>query len=124
MKEITVTETILMISESIKKIRLENNVTQKDLAEAAHVSVKTVMNWEAGKTEPKASEMLSIANKLGVSIESIYGEEEINENETLYKIKAAIKQFTSQEVDSLNIILEGMFLRHQSNQMKMNLKER
>ena len=41
-----------MISENIKNLRIEKNLTQKQLAEALNVSLKTISHWESGYTEP------------------------------------------------------------------------
>lgn len=37
---------------NIKKFREQNNLTQKQLSEICGVTVRTVQNWEAGKTIP------------------------------------------------------------------------
>lgn len=41
-----------MISEVIKKIRIERQLTQKDFADQLFVSTKTVSSWENGRTLP------------------------------------------------------------------------
>lgn len=36
----------------IKKLRIEKNMTQKELAEKLHIPVKTLQNWEQGRCKP------------------------------------------------------------------------
>ena len=38
--------------EQLKELRKEKNLTQKELAEKLHVPVKTLQNWEQGRTKP------------------------------------------------------------------------
>ena len=39
--------------DNIKKFRERKNLTQKQLAEVCGVTLRTVQNWEAGKTIPE-----------------------------------------------------------------------
>ena len=111
-----------MIGESIKRLRGEANVTQNEMAEAVNTSSKTVMSWESGKTEPKASELLLIADKLGITITELMGGKENMQSKIMAKLNTAISQFNNDELNSLNALLEGMFLRHQANNNKIKLK--
>ncbi|WP_425667802.1 helix-turn-helix domain-containing protein (plasmid) [Vibrio tubiashii] len=78
------------------------------------------MNWESGKTEPKASELVSIAKKLGVSVNEILGQEETEHEKLLEKISAAINGFNESEIESLSIMIEGLYLKNQSNKAREN----
>ena len=42
-----------IISENIKRVRIEKHMEQKDLADKLNVSNKTVSSWECGRTEPR-----------------------------------------------------------------------
>ncbi len=112
-----------MIGERIKRLREETRVTQKAIAEAVKTSTKTVMSWESGKTEPKASELVLIANRLGVTITELMGQKENMQNKIMAKINTAINQFNDDELNSLNALLEGMFIRHQVNNSKVTLRD-
>lgn len=39
-------------SKSIKRLRIQNNMTQDQLAEILHVSRQAISYWETGKTQP------------------------------------------------------------------------
>lgn len=49
----------------IRKLRLENNLTQKDLASAIGVTEQAVSKWERGLGFPDQSILQSLAEKLG-----------------------------------------------------------
>lgn len=60
-----------MISENIKKIRIENNLSQKEFANLLSVSNKTVSHWESGYTEPSLEIVIKIKKTLNVAYEDI-----------------------------------------------------
>ena len=76
-------EVILMnkVSHTIKRLRLEKNINQEQLAEQLHVTRQAVSNWETGKTQPDIDTLTSIAEFFGVSVEYlIYGKEPVTDS--------------------------------------------
>ena len=62
------------VSTTIKRLRLEKNINQEQLAEQLHVTRQAVSNWETGKTQPDIETLTRIADFFGVSVEQlIYG---------------------------------------------------
>ena len=43
---------LMIFSELVKKVRVDLNISQEDLARALDISFATVNRWENGKTEP------------------------------------------------------------------------
>jgi len=68
--------------EIIKKIRKENNLTQKDLADKYHVTYQAVSKWENGKSLPDITLIRQISKDYNISIDDmmdgIYEEKKIN----------------------------------------------
>ena len=63
-----------VVSDSIKKLRKEKNMTQDELAEKLCVTRQAVSNWENGKTEPDVETITKLAEIFDVSVEYIiYG---------------------------------------------------
>lgn len=58
---------MIEISNRIKELRKQKNITQKELAERLHVSQVAINYWENGKREPSISMLFDIAKALGVS---------------------------------------------------------
>ncbi|MGC4107037.1 MAG: helix-turn-helix transcriptional regulator [Thermomicrobiales bacterium] len=56
---------------TIEQMRKSAGMTQMQLAVAVGVSLATVYNWEARKTEPKASQLRKVATLFGVSMDDI-----------------------------------------------------
>ena len=64
------------VNTMIKRLRLENNINQEQLAEQLHVTRQAVSNWETGKTQPDIETLTQLAAYFGVSVEQlIYGRE-------------------------------------------------
>ena len=69
------------VSTTIKRLRLEKNINQEQLAEQLHVTRQAVSNWETGKTQPDIETLTSIAEYFGVSLEYlIYGKEPVTDS--------------------------------------------
>lgn len=60
-----------MISERIKKYRLDNGLTQKELAKALHSSQNTISNYENGIRTPTVKKLIAIATLLGCSVSDL-----------------------------------------------------
>jgi transcriptional regulator with XRE-family HTH domain len=56
---------------TIRELREERGWSQAELAYRAEVSPSTVYNWEAGRFEPKASQLRRVAQALGASMDNI-----------------------------------------------------
>lgn len=63
----------MMISENIKRLRNENGLTQKDLAEKLFVTAQAVSRWENGEVEPSITTVTQIAQIFNVSVDEIVG---------------------------------------------------
>ncbi len=72
------------VSATIKKLRVEKNINQEQLAEQLHVTRQAVSNWETGKTQPDIETLTRIAEYFGVSAEYlIYGQEPVKESDAI-----------------------------------------
>ncbi len=60
-------------AERIKELRLENNLTQKELGEKLGYKKNSVCNWEARGKEPSFDVLLQIAILFKVSTDYLLG---------------------------------------------------
>ncbi|MDE7261760.1 MAG: helix-turn-helix domain-containing protein, partial [Oscillospiraceae bacterium] len=63
-----------LIGEQITKYRKERNLTQEELGRAVGVSTQAVSRWENGGA-PDVALLPAIADKLGVTIDALFGRE-------------------------------------------------
>ena len=75
--------------ETIKTLRLQQKLTQKQLAESINVSEKAVSKWETGKGLPDSSIMMDLCNILDISVNDLLSGEKIEKREKRKIIQAA-----------------------------------
>ena len=66
-----------MIGERIKELRMENKLSQAQLAKIIGVSQKAVDYWERNINEPKASYIIDLCNYFNISADYLLGRKEI-----------------------------------------------
>lgn len=62
-----------VFAENIKQLRVERNLTQKQMADLIEVSVSSVAMWESGDRETDFSTLNIIADKFDVTIDFLLG---------------------------------------------------
>lgn len=78
------------IGENIKRIRIQKNMTQKELGKKlGNISQQQIGQWENGNKKPKIETIQKIATALEVSLSDIMGIEEFNK---LIETKSRIKR--------------------------------
>lgn len=65
--------TFNLLASNIKKLRIENNLTQKQLANALGFSESAIRMWELGKNEPNANTIDKLCNFFSVSSDYLLG---------------------------------------------------
>lgn len=76
----------IQIGRFIAKIRKEEHLTQKQLADALSISDKTISKWECGKGLPEVSLMLPLCEALHITVNDLLTGERISEAD--YRNKA------------------------------------
>jgi transcriptional regulator with XRE-family HTH domain len=83
----------------IKRLRLENNLSQKELADRIPISREAISKWECGRTIPDSSTIVRLSNIFNVSIdELLFGEYKTKKN------KKELEEFHLQIYDERNNI--------------------
>ena len=62
-----------MLGERLKKLRMEKNLKQSDLAEMLHVGTSTVSGWEIGKYYPDYDKLVWLCQFYNVSSDYLIG---------------------------------------------------
>ena len=63
----------MKFQERIKELRIQSNLSQMALAEATGISQSAIAKWELGKTEPTASEIVTLAEFFGETSDYLLG---------------------------------------------------
>lgn len=90
-----------MIGTRLRKYRIENGYSQKDLAKVLNVNVRTVSRWELNYNKPSQEELERIAKLIGVSESELLSDEELTEEKHTEDSKQNILNSISDSVDNL-----------------------
>ena len=63
----------MCFSKRLKELRLNNGLTQKELAKSIEVGRTTISEYESGKIVPKQEGLLKLANHFNVSVNYLTG---------------------------------------------------
>lgn len=104
---------LIMIGEKIKELRLQKNLTQKELASKIFVTKSTISKWESGVVEPSVEMLRHLSNFFGVPIEyfvsnkdtSIFGSADYIKHIDELKAKRAIPKKMRIILHSLSIFI-------------------
>ena len=92
------------LKDKLKKLRIQHNMTQEEVAERLGFSAQTVSKWERGISYPDITLLPKIAKMFRCSIDSLFNMQsywdEEHEKELLEKLencasRANLKKFTS-----------------------------
>ena len=67
----------MSLSANIKRLRLEKDMTQEQLATKLGVSAQAVSKWETSETYPDGALLVPLANELEVSLDQLFGNESV-----------------------------------------------
>ena len=65
-----------MLKDTIKKLRIQQGLSQDELAERVHVVRQTISKWERGESLPDIYILTRIADLYGITVSNLIGEEE------------------------------------------------
>lgn len=65
-----------MLKDILKELRIDRNLTQKQLSEMLDLSKNTVCEYEKGRAEPSIETLLKLSAIFGVSVDYLLGRED------------------------------------------------
>lgn len=92
----------MTLGQKLKKLRMDKNLTQKDLADQLHVTFQTISKWENDENEPDIATLKELAKLYECSIDYLLSEEEEQPVEEI-KIEESSKE-NVQEVTKTIIV--------------------
>lgn len=96
------------LSYNIRSLRKSSKLTQKELADKANISFRTIQNYENGLTPPSVKTIEKIALALGVSVERLISKYVFDNNATASDILERMNKNTKFKEKINNLILTDM----------------
>lgn len=94
-----------MNKELLRRLRREKGFNQIDLAQRVGVSIDTVRRWEAGKREPKLSDLEKIASALEVPIAAFISNSEASIHENTKNAPTEVGEGNKQHIKIVNDLM-------------------
>lgn len=94
-----------ILSENLKRFRLEKNYTQEDVANILNVNPQTISRWECGTTMPDVLLLPQISEIYGITIDDLYRKSSIAYKNYAQRL-AAVYELTRSPEDFLRALLE------------------
>ncbi len=88
----------IYLSENIKKLRRENNLTQEALAEFLGVTFQGVSNWERGESYPDITMLPEIAGFFKISVDELLGVNKAENEEEIIRELEKYDNFTDKDL--------------------------
>ena len=67
---------MIKFPERLRELRIETNMSRKDLADLLYVNLRTISYWELGQRECNLEQLANIAQIFGVSTDYLLGLED------------------------------------------------
>ena len=87
----------MSLSANIKRLRLEKDMTQEQLATKLGVSAQAVSKWETSETYPDGALLVPLANELEVSLDELFGNDSVSMADISCKIVKIIHNTEAKE---------------------------
>ncbi|KLJ82612.1 Cro/Cl family transcriptional regulator [Streptococcus agalactiae] len=92
-----------MFQERLKNLRLEKNLTQKQVAQRLNISQQAYGQWETGKLNPKKETIQMFANFFNVSIDYLLGNTDNKNEEMQILLRGTLEGLTDEEKKQFEI---------------------
>lgn len=94
-----------MLSDKIKALRKEHNMTQNDLAQRLNVAQGSVAMWETDKRTPDVDMLKKISACFNVSVDYLIGNQNENisddsSNKAFFRLKKGLEPYDISESDA------------------------
>ena len=89
------------LSDNLKRIRKENNLSQEQLADKLGVSRQSVSKWESGLAYPEMDKVLQICKMFGLNVDELLNQDlkQVEENK---QSKSNLNKIVDEFLDYIN----------------------
>ncbi len=119
MKETSTVINYVKIGKKIKKIRLEKELTQEEIASAAEISLSHMSNIETAKTKVSLITLAKISRILECSLDELVFDDKITSNFKLKKILCNVDEFEV-EINIIEVLIKAI----EDNKMYLNTNKK
>lgn len=99
------TQILKILGKRIATLRKQQGMNQEEFADVSGKMINTISNIERGLSDPKVTTLLSLAEALNVSVDSLFNDDEQPQIEELPEnVQAIVKLIKNQDTRTLRVI--------------------
>ena len=106
------------LAEAIKNTRLELGLTQEELAERSGTDVRTIINMEMGRGNPKLQTLYAVIRALKMDARLIFDDDPQSESSITRQVKFLLDRCSEDEMVTLLPVIEAVLTALRSNRGK------
>ena len=103
------------LAEAIKNTRLELGLTQEEVAERSGTDVRTIINMEMGRGNPKLQTLYAVIRALKMDARLIFDDDPQNESSISRQVKFLLDECSEEELVTLLPVIEAVLTALRSN---------
>lgn len=92
------------VAANIKSLRIQNNLTQEELAERLEIRQQTIGKWESAITVPRLPMLKKIGNFFGVSADYLLGQKQESFSRPMSVLEQAEKELDEDDLRQLEAL--------------------
>ncbi|ELY5748215.1 helix-turn-helix transcriptional regulator [Streptococcus iniae] len=92
-----------MLPERLKKLRLEKNLTQKQVAQSLKITQQAYGQWETGKLNPKKETIQMFADFFNVSVDYLLGNTDNKDEEMQILLRGTLDGLSNEQKQQFEI---------------------
>ncbi|WDV46832.1 helix-turn-helix transcriptional regulator [Clostridiaceae bacterium M8S5] len=112
----------LKMGHIIKKLRLNKNIKQDELAKILEVSTAAISKWENNHTYPDITQLPILANYFGVTIDKLMGYEKLFTQDETKIITNKFRDLALKNIEQSDILLDEYLKKYSyNNELKLSI---
>ena len=96
------------LGDAVKRARCKQGLTQNEVADAIHADVRTVINIEKYRGNPKMEVLYPLVRALNIDAREIFNPEMERESPALQQLRLMIEQCSEDEAKSLIPVFQSL----------------
>ena len=96
------------LGNAVKRARAKLALTQSEVAEKANMDVRTVLNIENNRGNPKLKVLSSLIHTLKIDSREIFNPEIKRESTEIYQLRALLESCSQDEAETLIPVIESI----------------
>ena len=96
------------LAEAVKKARLELGLTQEEVADKCDTDVRTIINMEMGRGNPKLKTLFKVVRALKIDARELFDDDPQSDSPAVRRVCLLINECSEEEAATLFPVIEAV----------------